>query len=193
MNRCSLIEWAYLGQFKTEPNWSLSNPYKIETSSESAILRTNLISWSLGTFVKQFPASKPTAALYPYKIRTKALITTLPTRVLSSFYFEILLSSHQMDQIRQYIDTLLQWNQNMNLTAVNRGEWGHWKAHKTPFQSYQLYKLVINFIPSINLPGTTKTWTWILLMLEVDRLYLYINIISHCLSGLESCPNGVYE
>ncbi|KAH7529160.1 hypothetical protein FEM48_Zijuj05G0155000 [Ziziphus jujuba var. spinosa] len=71
------------------------------------------VPFPLGTFFKHFPASKP-KTFYPYRLRTKALTTT---RILNSSYFEAL-SPRQKDQIHIYVDTLLEWNQRMNLTAV---------------------------------------------------------------------------
>ncbi|XP_048328972.2 uncharacterized protein LOC107415675 isoform X2 [Ziziphus jujuba] len=71
------------------------------------------VPFPLGTFFKHFPASKP-KTFYPYRLRTKALTTT---RILNSSYFEAL-SPLQKDQIHLYVDTLLEWNQRMNLTAV---------------------------------------------------------------------------
>ncbi|CAB4280851.1 unnamed protein product [Prunus armeniaca] len=68
---------------------------------------------SLGTFIKHLPISKRTT-FCPYRIRPKTITTT---RILCSSYFETL-DSHQKEQIHLYVDTLLEWNQRMNLTAV---------------------------------------------------------------------------
>ncbi|KAJ4850061.1 hypothetical protein Tsubulata_034421 [Turnera subulata] len=77
---------------------------------------------SPGAFVKHLTIinSKP---FYPRKIAAKSLRTTAANtdstvRIRnSSSYFETL-NSRQKEQIRLYVDTLLDWNQRMNLTAV---------------------------------------------------------------------------
>ncbi|XP_008239789.2 PREDICTED: ribosomal RNA small subunit methyltransferase G-like [Prunus mume] len=72
-----------------------------------------VVTFSLGTFIKHLPISKRTT-FCPYRIRPKTITTT---RILCSSYFETL-DSHQKEQIHLYVDTLLEWNQRMNLTAV---------------------------------------------------------------------------
>ncbi|PQQ09481.1 ribosomal RNA small subunit methyltransferase G-like [Prunus yedoensis var. nudiflora] len=72
-----------------------------------------VVPFSLGTFIKHLPISKRTT-FCPYRIRPKTITTT---RILCSSYFETL-DSHQKEQIHLYVDTLLEWNQRMNLTAV---------------------------------------------------------------------------
>ncbi|GAV74578.1 GidB domain-containing protein [Cephalotus follicularis] len=69
--------------------------------------------FSFGTFVKHLPLSKP-LTFFPWKIQAKTLSTT---RILSLPHFQAL-SSRQKDQIHIYVDTLLEWNQRVNLTAV---------------------------------------------------------------------------
>ncbi|MBA0665589.1 hypothetical protein Goklo_002078 [Gossypium klotzschianum] len=75
-------------------------------------------SMSLGTFVKHLPFSKPKTSFTPQRLNFKSLTTTTTCVTRSSSYFETL-NSRQKDQIHLYVDALLQWNQKMNLTAVN--------------------------------------------------------------------------
>ncbi|MBA0600660.1 hypothetical protein Gorai_003863, partial [Gossypium raimondii] len=75
-------------------------------------------SMSLGTFVKHLPFSIPKTSLPPQRLNFKSLTTTTTCVTRSSSYFETL-NSRQKDQIHLYVDALLQWNQKMNLTAVN--------------------------------------------------------------------------
>ncbi|CAK7328986.1 unnamed protein product [Dovyalis caffra] len=73
-------------------------------------------SFSLGTSIKQLPIIKIKA--FPlHRITAESLITTACTRTHNSSCFGTF-SSHQKDQIGLYVDTLLQWNQKMNLTAI---------------------------------------------------------------------------
>ncbi|XP_040988063.1 ribosomal RNA small subunit methyltransferase G isoform X2 [Juglans microcarpa x Juglans regia] len=73
------------------------------------------IQFSRGNFFKHLPASTPTSICCPCNIISTGTLFT--TRALRSSYFESL-ASHQKDQVHLYVDTLLQWNQRMNLTAV---------------------------------------------------------------------------
>ncbi|KAG7954676.1 hypothetical protein I3843_11G031000 [Carya illinoinensis] len=73
------------------------------------------IQFSRGNFFKHLPASTPTSICCPCNIISTGTLFT--TRALRSSYFESL-TSHQKDQVHLYADTLLQWNQRMNLTAV---------------------------------------------------------------------------
>ncbi|KAL6183210.1 hypothetical protein ACLB2K_044621 [Fragaria x ananassa] len=68
--------------------------------------RCALVPVSLGTFFKHLPRSKPTP-IFP----SKTLTTT------ATIHFDAL-DSRQKHQIHLYVDTLLDWNQRMNLTAV---------------------------------------------------------------------------
>uniref|UniRef100_A0A6N2M799 Ribosomal RNA small subunit methyltransferase G n=1 Tax=Salix viminalis TaxID=40686 RepID=A0A6N2M799_SALVM len=71
---------------------------------------------SIGTFVEHFPFIKPKA--FPlYRIKSKSLTTAAAIRNHNSSCFDSF-SCRQKQQIRLYVDTLLQWNQKMNLTAV---------------------------------------------------------------------------
>ncbi|CAN6588964.1 unnamed protein product [Malus baccata var. baccata] len=65
------------------------------------------VQFSLGTFFKRLPVSNP-ATLCPYRFRPKTLTATLDSR--------------QKEQVHLYVDTLLQWNQKMNLTAVKEAD-----------------------------------------------------------------------
>ncbi|KAM1937790.1 hypothetical protein FF1_015465 [Malus domestica] len=76
------------------------------------------VQFSLGTFFKHLPVSNP-ATLRPYRFRPKTLTTAAAIR--SSSYFETL-DSRQKEQVHLYVDTLLQWNQKMNLTAVKEAD-----------------------------------------------------------------------
>ncbi|CAK9138664.1 unnamed protein product [Ilex paraguariensis] len=67
----------------------------------------------LGTFVKRLPLFEHTT-FTPSKINRKSCTTT---SVLNNSHFETL-TPHQKQQINLYVETLLQWNQKMNLTAV---------------------------------------------------------------------------
>ncbi|XP_050151479.1 uncharacterized protein LOC126626262 isoform X2 [Malus sylvestris] len=75
------------------------------------------VPFSLGTFFKHLPASNPTT-LCPYRFRSKTLSATA---IRSFSYFETL-DSRQKEQVHLYVDTLLQWNQKMNLTAVKEAD-----------------------------------------------------------------------
>ncbi|KAM1080847.1 hypothetical protein EV1_015363 [Malus domestica] len=75
------------------------------------------VQFSLGTFFKHLPVSNP-ATLCPYRFRPKTL--TAPA-IRSSSYFETL-DSRQKEQVHLYVDTLLQWNQKMNLPAVKEAD-----------------------------------------------------------------------
>ncbi|KAF3437789.1 hypothetical protein FNV43_RR20545 [Rhamnella rubrinervis] len=77
------------------------------------LLRRCVVPFTLGTFFKHFPTSNP-KTFYPCRISPKTLTTT---RILNSSYLEAL-SPRQKDQVHLYVDTLLEWNQKMNLTAV---------------------------------------------------------------------------
>ncbi|XP_074315851.1 uncharacterized protein LOC141652113 [Silene latifolia] len=66
--------------------------------------------FSFRTFIKHLPRNK----LTPFNFNRKTLISTTS---LKSSHFETL-DSQQKDQISIYVDSLLQWNQKMNLTAV---------------------------------------------------------------------------
>ncbi|XP_044487502.1 ribosomal RNA small subunit methyltransferase G isoform X2 [Mangifera indica] len=65
------------------------------------------------TLIKHLSPSNPNTFI-TCRARAKPLTTT---RVLNSSHFETL-TFQQQDQIRLYVDSLLQWNQKMNLTAV---------------------------------------------------------------------------
>ncbi|KAB2633407.1 hypothetical protein D8674_029654 [Pyrus ussuriensis x Pyrus communis] len=75
------------------------------------------VPFSLGTFFKHLPVSNPTT-LCPYRFRPKTLTATA---IRSFSYFETL-DSRQKEQVHLYVDTLLQWNQKMNLTAVKEAD-----------------------------------------------------------------------
>lgn len=71
---------------------------------------------SLGTFVKHFSVIEPKA--FPlHRIKAKSLTTAAAIGTHNSSCFDSF-SCLQKKQIRLYVDTLLQWNQKMNLTAV---------------------------------------------------------------------------
>ncbi|CAA3018232.1 uncharacterized protein LOC111368141 isoform X1 [Olea europaea var. sylvestris] len=72
---------------------------------------------SLGTFIKHLPTPKSSLQFYPISIHkaTRALFSA--GGGIHSTHFEGL-TSNQKHQIHVYIDSLLQWNQKMNLTAV---------------------------------------------------------------------------
>ncbi|KAG8652519.1 ribosomal RNA small subunit methyltransferase G isoform X2 [Manihot esculenta] len=69
--------------------------------------------FSIGTFVKHLPISKPNA-FYHRRISAKRIIAT-STHTSSSYET---LTSRQKGQIHHYVEALLDWNQKMNLTAV---------------------------------------------------------------------------
>ncbi|KAM1295525.1 hypothetical protein FF1_015467 [Malus domestica] len=75
------------------------------------------VQFSLGTFFKHLPVSNP-ATLCPYRFRPKTLAAAA---IRSSSYFETL-DSRQKEQVHLYVDTLLQWNHKMNLTAVKEAD-----------------------------------------------------------------------
>ncbi|XP_047310964.1 ribosomal RNA small subunit methyltransferase G [Impatiens glandulifera] len=70
-------------------------------------------SLSLGTFIEHLPTFSPSASTFR-RINRKAFTTnaSLSTPLIEA------LSPRQKEQIDLYVDTLLQWNQKMNLTAV---------------------------------------------------------------------------
>ncbi|WRX17028.1 rRNA small subunit methyltransferase G - like 1 [Theobroma cacao] len=70
---------------------------------------------SLGTLVKHLPLSKPKPSFPPPQ--TLSFNSQTSAAIRSSSSFETL-TSRQKDQVRLYVDALLQWNQKMNLTAV---------------------------------------------------------------------------
>ncbi|KAK4843473.1 hypothetical protein QYF36_008449 [Acer negundo] len=70
--------------------------------------------FSARTLIKHLPSWKPNP-FSRHRTNSKALTTT--TRIVNSSHFETL-DSRQQEQIRLYVDALLQWNQKMNLTAV---------------------------------------------------------------------------
>ncbi|EOY20602.1 S-adenosyl-L-methionine-dependent methyltransferases superfamily protein isoform 1 [Theobroma cacao] len=70
---------------------------------------------SLGTLVKHLPLSKPKTSFPPPQ--TLSFNSQTSAAIRSSSSFETL-TSRQKDQVRLYVDALLQWNQKMNLTAV---------------------------------------------------------------------------
>ncbi|KAH6756985.1 S-adenosyl-L-methionine-dependent methyltransferases superfamily protein [Perilla frutescens var. hirtella] len=79
---------------------------------------------SFGTFFKHLPTIKPpTLNLRHFTTgdtvisRASAPVSTSAASAVGTPYFETL-TSHQKHQVRLYIDSLLQWNQKMNLTAV---------------------------------------------------------------------------
>ncbi|XP_021733692.1 uncharacterized protein LOC110700459 [Chenopodium quinoa] len=78
-------------------------------------LRSKLIlsPFSLRTFIEHLPYHRPNSFKFTANTR-KSLITATP---INSSHFETL-NSHQKHQISLYVDTLLEWNQKMNLTAV---------------------------------------------------------------------------
>ncbi|GAB4860691.1 hypothetical protein Ancab_035853 [Ancistrocladus abbreviatus] len=78
--------------------------------------KTVLSLFSLGTSIKQLPVSrvKPKTIQFRHVAIYRKLLNT---QALKSSHFESL-TSQQKDQISLYVDTLLQWNQKMNLTAV---------------------------------------------------------------------------
>ncbi|CAN8306649.1 unnamed protein product [Cochlearia groenlandica] len=69
---------------------------------------------SHGHFIKHLPCPKPNTLL-----RTSFHSNDVSPSKLSFFKS---LSSFQQDQIHLYVDTLLQWNQKMNLTATKEAE-----------------------------------------------------------------------
>ncbi|PRQ16020.1 putative 16S rRNA (guanine(527)-N(7))-methyltransferase [Rosa chinensis] len=77
------------------------------------VSRCALVPFSLGTFFKHLPRPKP-SPIFPSTITPKTLTTAT---IHCSSHFEAL-DSRQKHQIHLYVDTLLEWNQRMNLTAV---------------------------------------------------------------------------
>ncbi|TMW84807.1 hypothetical protein EJD97_024340 [Solanum chilense] len=71
------------------------------------------ISLSFGTFIKHLAASKSSSL----SLTAKSFTASASSEVFSSSRFEAL-SSRQKEQVHLYIDSLLKWNQKMNLTAV---------------------------------------------------------------------------
>ncbi|KAL6559431.1 hypothetical protein OROGR_004548 [Orobanche gracilis] len=76
---------------------------------------------SAGTFFKHLPTLKPRSVklnTVPDRKSTLSLSTASVNAVaIDTPHFQSL-TSHQKHQVRLYIDSLLQWNQKMNLTAV---------------------------------------------------------------------------
>ncbi|XP_010533483.1 PREDICTED: uncharacterized protein LOC104809258 [Tarenaya hassleriana] len=70
--------------------------------------------FSAGNFIKHLRFARSVAFL-PWQIHTNSSVST------GASCFKTL-SSTQQDQIHLYVDTLLQWNQKMNLTAVKNSE-----------------------------------------------------------------------
>ncbi|EXC34222.1 Ribosomal RNA small subunit methyltransferase G [Morus notabilis] len=77
------------------------------------LIKRSLLPFSLGTFVKHLPTANPPPSFSPLGFRRE----TFSTNTIKSSHFQTLTSSQQ-DQLRLYVDSLLQWNQKMNLTAV---------------------------------------------------------------------------
>ncbi|KAL9254630.1 Ribosomal RNA small subunit methyltransferase G-like protein [Drosera capensis] len=75
-----------------------------------------LTPFPLKTFVEHLPRTKPKTLTLHSLINPRRTLSTT-TQSLKYPQFESL-SSHQKDQISLYVDTLLEWNQKMNLTAV---------------------------------------------------------------------------
>ncbi|XP_070053619.1 uncharacterized protein [Nicotiana tomentosiformis] len=71
------------------------------------------IPFSFGTFIKHLATSKCSKL----SLSTKSFTTAASANVFSSSRFEAL-NSRQKEQVHLYIDSLLEWNQRMNLTAV---------------------------------------------------------------------------
>ncbi|GMH21981.1 hypothetical protein Nepgr_023824 [Nepenthes gracilis] len=69
--------------------------------------------FSLSTFIKHLQASKPKTLSFHHAINRRFV----RTRAVQLPHFESL-TDQQKDQISLYVDTLLQWNQKMNLTAA---------------------------------------------------------------------------
>ncbi|XP_025014426.1 ribosomal RNA small subunit methyltransferase G isoform X2 [Ricinus communis] len=69
--------------------------------------------FSVGNFTERLPVAKLKASS-PRRINAKALTATA---IHTTSCFESL-NSRQKEQIRHYVDALLEWNQKMNLTAV---------------------------------------------------------------------------
>ncbi|KAK6123415.1 hypothetical protein DH2020_042838 [Rehmannia glutinosa] len=79
---------------------------------------------SVGTFFKHLPTLKPSNLKLNHIPARKTIISLSSSSASSSVaagldtpHFQTL-NSHQKHQIRLYIDSLLEWNQKMNLTAV---------------------------------------------------------------------------
>ncbi|KAJ0048857.1 hypothetical protein Pint_15371 [Pistacia integerrima] len=73
------------------------------------------LTFSQRTLIKHLSPSIPnTFNSHRAGAKAKTLTTT---RVLNYSHFETL-NSHQQEQIHLYVDSLLQWNERMNLTAV---------------------------------------------------------------------------
>ncbi|KAL9282966.1 putative 16S rRNA (guanine(527)-N(7))-methyltransferase [Arabidopsis thaliana] len=73
---------------------------------------------SLGHLIKHLPCTKSHTFL-PRRFHYKALSNATVSTTASCFKT---LSSSQQDQIHLYVDTLLQWNQKMNLTATKEAD-----------------------------------------------------------------------
>ncbi|KAL3835158.1 hypothetical protein ACJIZ3_009894 [Penstemon smallii] len=72
---------------------------------------------SVGTFIKHFPTLKPPYSYLKFNHTPARKSIFTPSAAVDNSHFQTL-SSHQKDQIRLYINSLLEWNQKMNLTAV---------------------------------------------------------------------------
>ncbi|XP_059303835.1 uncharacterized protein LOC132055851 isoform X1 [Lycium ferocissimum] len=70
--------------------------------------------FSFGTFIKHLATPSKSSNL---SLTAKSFTTSASTNVFSSYRFEAL-NSRQKEQVHLYIDSLLEWNQRMNLTAV---------------------------------------------------------------------------
>ncbi|XP_055828564.1 uncharacterized protein LOC129896654 isoform X2 [Solanum dulcamara] len=68
---------------------------------------------SFGTFIKYLAASKSSKL----SLTSKSFTASASSKVFRSSRFEAL-NSRQKEQVHLYIDSLLEWNQKMNLTAV---------------------------------------------------------------------------
>ncbi|GAB2243574.1 hypothetical protein Droror1_Dr00023702 [Drosera rotundifolia] len=75
-----------------------------------------LTPFPLRTFVEHLRRTKPKTLTFHSLVNPRRTLSTT-TQSLKYPQFESL-SSHQKDQISLYVDTLLEWNQKMNLTAV---------------------------------------------------------------------------
>nr|GMC54454.1 ribosomal RNA small subunit methyltransferase G isoform X1 [Ipomoea batatas] len=71
--------------------------------------------FSVGTFFKHLSVSPPKPSVL--KPISKSLVTVASAAPPGTSHFGAL-NSHQKQQVHVYIDSLLQWNQKMNLTAV---------------------------------------------------------------------------
>ncbi|KFK26642.1 hypothetical protein AALP_AA8G274800 [Arabis alpina] len=73
---------------------------------------------SLGHFIKHLPGAK-SHSLVCSRFHSNTHTDVVASTTISCFKS---LSSSQQDQIHLYVDTLLQWNQKMNLTATKEAE-----------------------------------------------------------------------